>query len=316
MIDTIMALWNQPPQRRGLKIFLTFLLICISISLLVAVVSNAWLTHTNRTGQDNSVQQHVTQGVTETASISQVAVTATPTTVVIAQNCANSGQKATPTAAQHSTAIAQTGFGPRQQTTPTVTTPHLRPTSPPTSKATPSPAPTRHVISTPRPTETGVTSPTATPVLSPTMSVGVTATPTLVVTSTPTTSVLTPTPVLPTITPGSSPVTTATSVTPTPTVSIIASATSQHNTSEQGKGLLSGGGPSTPPVLPTPSPTTPAHTGWTTACTGDALLMPIDSSMFTTLPGVIGFVLLGSLTGTLLFYGVMYGIDRRRRRVQ
>ena len=145
MIDTIMALWNQPPQRRGLKVFLTFLLICISISLLVAIVSNAWLTHTNRTGQNSSVQQHVTQEITETASISQIAVTATPTTVVIAQNCANSGQKATSTSTQHSTAIAQTGFGPHQQTTPTATTPHLRPTSSPISKATPQPAPTQHV---------------------------------------------------------------------------------------------------------------------------------------------------------------------------
>jgi hypothetical protein len=38
MIDTFMVLWNRDRRRRGFKLFLTFLLICISASLLLATL--------------------------------------------------------------------------------------------------------------------------------------------------------------------------------------------------------------------------------------------------------------------------------------
>jgi hypothetical protein len=53
MIDTLMALWNRNYRRRSAKVLLAFLLICISISLLLAIVGAPHLTF-SRDGRDTA----------------------------------------------------------------------------------------------------------------------------------------------------------------------------------------------------------------------------------------------------------------------
>ncbi len=79
MIDTLMVLWNRGYGSRWIPTLLAFLLICISISLLLATVDAAWwhiLPQRSRETSSSSDQAGVGQGQTEVTGMPSLTITA------------------------------------------------------------------------------------------------------------------------------------------------------------------------------------------------------------------------------------------------
>ncbi len=226
MIDTLMALWNRGYAGRSTGIFFAFILICISISLLLAMTGVSWLFKLPHEGPPDNQRTFVNAAsLTTTAPVTPAGSTATATGTT-SRPCS-----LTPVISKTATRQVRTKNGsnfPRRSTetpgpgsvpgvTPTVkvtSTPRPRPTI--TQTATPGPTSTV----TPPPTVTATTTITATATVSPTATPPPTVTATVTATATTTPSpTSTPLPTSTGIT-GEPPVATNTPVitsTPSPT---------------------------------------------------------------------------------------------------
>lgn len=229
MIDTLMALWNRGYGGRNIGVFFAFVLICISISLLLATTGVSSLFKLAHGGPPEVQRSFVNAAsLTATAHPSPVATTAATTgttnpctlTPVVSRTATHGARsKSGNNFPRQPTATPDQGGLPR--ITPTVngtSTPRPKPTPTPTATATPGPTRTATATATATATVTATASATPTPTA--------TLTPTPMPTETPTPTPATPTPAAtPTGITGAPPVATHTPVlastpTTTPTVTV------------------------------------------------------------------------------------------------
>ena len=324
MIDTLMALWNRGNSGRGAMVSMAFVLICISISLLLVTVGGSWRSlfphgptyqrgivsaaDLTATAQSNGFQPVADNTVTIMA----------PTNTTTIHPCATLSPTSRSTPTIQSSATAYRGGYPGKPT-PTATRPRptptpVRATPTPTPQATATPTPPPTVTATPSVTPTATA--TSTPVITPTPTNTPSPTPTPTMTPTPTD---TPTPT-PTVSPtvGITPTATATvGITPTPTGSVTPSPTPTLGLTVTIPTRLRGGTPiSTSTVHPTATSGTSEKTGCIhSGAIGYSLDIQNNGSIRAMLERNIGFILGGSLLGTLLFYGVMYFLMHKKTRL-
>ncbi len=327
MIDTLMALWNRDRRKRGSKLLMIFLLLCISISLLLCVL------HVPSDSRQQS-RKTATDGVAPTATLYQSTIgpnmTPTSTFVIVNQATPTVTTSATPTLAAgtpsaatpvatatmqpcittpasgvrkgsaiHTDAPVRQGNGGHANR-PTVTAIHPRLTPTPIIKVTkPTPTKPRPVLRmtvTPAPTRPVVPSPTAGPTMRPT-----------------------PSPPVPT------------KNTPTPAATAMATPTSGTTGTVVARPGVSvhpqdGGGPIiTSSPVPTPTstsspgagqnaatPNTP-YNGGGSSCIGNNIGGATSDDIVETLEHNLGLILGSSLFGTMAFYGAAYVVRRKKR---
>ena len=309
MIDTLMALWNRGYSGRGALVSMTFTIICISISLLL-VTGGSWasLFRHGPTAQRSIVSAVNLTATAQSSGFQPVAdntvTIVAPTITATTSPCATVSPSSRKTPSIHSSATAyRSGSGYPGRPTPTPTRP--RPTPTPV-RATPTPQPTPTEGSTPTVTPTLTATATATPVITPTPTNTATPTPTATPTDT-------PTPIV-TATVGATATATSTvGITPTPTISVTPTTTPTIGVTVYPPHLHNG----KPIVISTATPMPTGGTTWKASCIhstsiGDALDMHSDGSIAAMLERNVGFILGGSLLGTLLFYGVMYLLLKKR----
>lgn len=306
MIDTLMALWNRGYSGRSIMTLMAFVVICISISLLLITVGGSWSSLFSRGPSPNqgiispadltaTAQGSGFQPIADdTATI--LAPTVTPTTdpCIITPSPSGKTPLAQVSATTHSgSGGSGGGGGSGYPGKPTVapTQPHRTPTP------RPIPTPTKGII----PTATSVLIPTATDTPTPTPTPTDTPTPTPTPTDTPTP---TPTPT-DTATVGITPTDT---VTPTdsPTVSATATSPSQIR-----------GGTPVAGRTPTAGQGTPGGTARNPKCVRggvavDNLYLYNDGSIIASLERNVWLILGSSVMGTMLFYGAVYLMMRKR----
>lgn len=329
MINTFMAVWNQQRRRRGMILFLTFLVICISVSLLLVTLGDpVWLyllkaakppsqvdgAHIVNTPVNN-VTAVPTSPITPTATATAQGCNSTPTSTIRATP-AKIKNRVTPRATR-----AGTGSQGSRLWTPPVTHKYSTPT------------PTRRP--TPRPTSIPTAFPmTPTPVVAPTSASSPTVTPTTIVTPTqePTSTpapVVTPTAVttpIGTATPALSPTATATPIpSSTPIVTVVPSSTptipsttTPDDDSRLGGAVVSKG--QTPVKVknnvtksPNGTQTTRKNARLVDAnCLGNSLDLLVYEGIFTTIERNIALILGGGVFGTFLFYSIIASVTRRK----
>src|SRR5579863_10527917 len=133
MIDTLMALWNRGYGGKGVMVSIAFLVICISISLLLATVGGAWFMHAGVPNNQRSIVGAASLTATSQGSgvrpladdtVTVLAPTATPTT----PPCTNTPNHTSPTSQRNVSRPSPTAG--RLKLTPTPT--HIYPTPTPT----------------------------------------------------------------------------------------------------------------------------------------------------------------------------------------
>lgn len=310
MINTFMALWNQKQRRRGATVLFTFLLICISISLLFVIVDDPQWLHVHRGGSTKIIANDAsttvaTQPVYTTPAQMMTVIPTAPTATVVTQLCttaATNGSTAhkAPLVAESTGVRKGTASHSSKSSTSSSSTKHH-----PTGKATPEVTP----------------EPTATPTLLPTTP---TPTPTRMPTLTPTTPTPTVTPSA-TTTPGISATATSTSTaTATPVVSPTPSATVGTFTHFDGGGPVATipvvptasataatGGPATPEATSTTGKQQKSSTGHVSNCLSNSIYTAHDADVLAILERSLRFILFGGLLGTVAFYGILAVVQRR-----
>lgn len=309
MIDTFMVLWNRHHRKTGAKVLLTFLFICISISLLLVTVG---LTARSLFPVAHKARKlAVTVNLTATAQANNAIamVNVTPgnvTPVSTTQSCVSTSMTVVEeTPVPRSSAVLG---GNRPQ--PTKGANHPRPS--PTKAATMSVTPTEDVTPTntltPDPTMgdgTPVETATDVPFPGPTFIVP----PPIHVHKTPIRKHRTPTPYA-TQTPGGTPASTVT-----------ASAT---NGSGEAEGTVAAphfknGNMGNTSESPANTPDTHANQndplrGGGAQCLSNSLSNATDTDSIKVIEFNLGIILGGGLLGTLLFYGVLYTMYRQKRK--
>lgn len=290
VIDTLMAIWNRGYGGRSAMVFSSFVLICISISLLLATTRLSWLALLpqggapgNQPGGNRGYVNQTAQANNSTPTIDATAESR-PATGAGANACLltplpsktpaargtlvapGTGQKSTGSGS--STAPGTSGSGGAHPTPtpnrPVTPTPRPKPTPPvtPSPGGTPTPVPTLTPISTATPAET----PTPTPTIAPTEM---------------------PTPTTPPASP---------TVPPTATTGNGANTNGQHS--------LDPGGSSSTGRTGVPGRTRlPGGNGmtWNPNCFSASLAAGGSSSVMFSLPGSLWLILAGAALCTLLF---------------
>lgn len=351
MIDTFMAMWNRRGGRRGTVVLVSCLLICISISLLLVTLGDpVWnyiqhLHHVKRVV--DAAQITATPPLQDTPT---VFVAATPT--VLVQNCISTPTHTVGKTPTRHTVTQQGGTGQAGRATPTrpakspipttkkpAPIPTVKPTAVPTTKPTPKPTPHPTVLPvSPTPTDTPTPTPTPLPTPSPTPTPlpAPTLTPTPIMTPTPTNTPMPTVTVSPTPTNTPTPTSTATptaTVAPTDTPTATPSAVSTVPTTTPDAQGRPGSGhpviPSTATVViqthvtrvpqakqatETTEVTQQSGAGVVVRCLGNTVDVSAYGDARSIVGRSIGFILGGTVLGTLLFYGIIYASKKRGKR--
>jgi hypothetical protein len=326
-MNTMMALWNRGWKGRLSVVILTFISLCISISLLVITASSAWgalFAQKHLAGVPTSTGY--SSFLTQTGGAIQLTATATTTQISVPNPCVvtgTAGAQATtrPSPRASATRSRQPGGGPHKTATPTrihpqhTPTPIITKTAPvhqptptlpvvtPTPAVTPSPIPPTPTL-LPTATPTLPPTPTPTPVVTPTS----TATPALTPTATATlvvTPTVTTTPAV-TASPSAQPGWTPTvGGSPTATPTLIGTAGNKH---ASGRAPISGG--SSPQANAGGASTDPFTAG---KCLGDSVLLGGVPALLLLLQIEFWVVVSSSLAGTIIFCGKLAKASRGSR---
>lgn len=277
MIDTLMAFWNQDRRKRARQALLTFFLMCISISLLFVVMGLPQWSHKqpqgNGTGRAGGTGGTATTQPTVIVQVTQV-TTAIPTSTITVPRQFTRTPSSNPSTCSSPQAQMKAAF--------------YRNTI--TQQATPNIPTSQHPIVYTNATPTHGTQRTAHETPTPSLSPSPTIVPTIV-----------------------------TATTPTP--SMVPTGTTSHGTPPHKPGQLQGGGPintGTPiSASPVPTPISTGGTqhiggGWTSACNSNDIGAVTGPYMVSFLWQNLWSILGASLICTVLFYGVIWSICRRR----
>ncbi len=319
MIQTLMALWNRGASGRLLVMIVTFLGLCISISLLFVTVGSVWgplLAHRGQRASDP--QKAVSNAVLITATAPPAVA---PTLIVVTPTLPPEPCMASPTEPHGNTARSdETGNNGRSSVaTRTPVSRPLRKTPTPGTTILPTPSPTLPAVSptvttqptvtpvaTNTPTDTPTPTATSTPGASPTPTVMLTPTDTSTPEATPTTTATGTSMDTPTVTTTE----TATPVT-TGTVTVIAPAGSPTAAGSPTTGIAGRQVHDGRPQIPgTPGDATNGQQSQG-SCLSDALVTGGEASLLSRLQDFIWVILVSSLLGTALFCAQMYRLSRK-----